>query len=60
LWHLPKEARNKPNIFAVITCYRLKAVAVSGSGFENIVPVLKSIAVSHAVILGGISRGGTI
>lgn len=42
--HLPKEPRNKPDIFAVITCYRLKAVAVSSLGFENIVPVLKPIA----------------
>lgn len=33
---------------------------MSSSGFENIVPVLKPIDVSHAVILGRISRGGTI
>lgn len=33
---------------------------MSSSGSENIVPVLKPIAVSHAVILAGISRGGTV
>lgn len=33
---------------------------MSSSGFENIVPFLKLIAVSHAVILAGSSRGGKI
>lgn len=33
---------------------------MSSSGSENIGPVLKPIAVSHAVILAGISRGGTV
>lgn len=60
VWYLEKEARNKPNIFSAITCYKLRAITVSKSGSGNIVPVLKPIAVSHAVILAGISRGATV
>lgn len=47
-------------LLSFLSCHRLRAVAVSNSGFENIVPVLKPKAVSHAVILARISIGGTI
>lgn len=60
VWHLKKEVRNKSNIFSAINCYKLRVVTVSRSGSESTVPVLKPIAAFHAVILAGISRGGTV
>lgn len=58
LWHLPKKARNKPNCFAVITCYGLRAVAVSSSGFENIVPVLKANSCISCCYFGRVLQRG--
>lgn len=55
-----KGSQKQAKYFSAITCYMLRAVTVSSSGSENIVPVLKLIAVSHAVILAGVSRGGTV